>query len=371
MFVTVTWLKVKKEIIITSLLAISLALGLGIVSLGLFGAAPPTTTLETLLDVYTQKGGIGSNVSGGTFQPPDEVSVYAHLTRGGIELNSTDVTFTIRTPGAEEIPRAATTNGSGIAHTTFSLLPSEGHILGTWHVTANATVDSKSAEDTLTLLAQVEDALLTLNGKRNGATSTIFLPNETVVLEAQVLYRNASMTSITINFTVRIPSGATFLTNTTSADTAGGANVTFQIPWPSDSSLGIWQATAQAEVYEKLLNATTSFECKLLPVTIDVYTQQGGYGPNSPGGTFLVNDTVYIYAEVRDELNNTVPYVYVSFEVRDPANQSAYRTQQTDLSGIANITHRVSEGGTYQVYVVVQYDQETALDTLILIANQS
>jgi|GEM_PF-1180357 len=359
-------MKAKKEILFSSLLAVSLAIGLGVVSLGLFGATPPITPSEIVLDIYTQKGGIGINASGGIFHPLDEVSFYAYLTKGGVGVNNATITFTIKAPDARELVKTAVTNSSGVASTLLSLLPSEGRVIGIWNVTANTTVDNTFIADELTLQTQTEEAQLTLYSKRDGVSSTMFLPNETVLLEAQASYRNVSMASLPINFIILNPFGNFSIEETVLTDTDGVANVTFQIPWPSDYSLGIWQATAQAEIYEKPLNTTISFECELLPVTIDVFTQQGGYGQNTPGGVFLVDDTVYIGAQLRDQLNQTVPSWSVAFEVRAPTNMSEYRTLWTDYTGTTGYSHPYGDIGTYIVYVTAKYYNEDGTDVIVI-----
>ncbi len=373
-------MKAKKEILF-SLLAVSLAIGLGVVSLGLFGATPPITPSEIVLDVYTQKGGIGSNASGGVFESLDEVPLYAYLTKDGVGVNGTVISFAIKAPDAREIMKAAMTNDSGIASAVLSFLPSEGRVVGVWNVIANTTVDSTSVADELTLQTQTEEALLTLVSKRDGVFSTMFLPNETVFLEAQAAYRNASMYLLAINFTVLTPSTTVFLTEAVPADADGVANVTFQIPWlPSPSSLGIWQATAQAEIYEKSLSTIINFECELLPVTIDVFTQQGGYGQNTPGGTFLLGDAVLIYVQVRDQFNKSVPNLpLIGFEMRGPVNYT--RTLQTNTTGIAELSppHQIPNDpdfvGIYEVYVTADYfnaddTQVRVIDTLTFTVTQ-
>lgn len=371
-------MKAKKEILF-SLLAVSLAIGLGVVSLGLFGATPPITPSEIVLDVYTQKGGIGSNASGGIFESLDEVPLYAYLTKDGVGVNGTVISFAIKAPDAREIMKAAMTNDSGIASAVLSFLPSEGRVVGAWNVIANTTVDSTSVADELTLQTQTEEALLTLVSKRDGVISTMFLPNETVFLEAQAAYRNASLYLLAINFTVLTPSQTVFRTEAIPADADGVANVTFQIPWPSDSSLGIWQATAQAEIYEKSLTTIVNFECELLPVTIDVFTQQGGHGQNTPGGTFMLGDTVLIYVQVRNQFNKTVLYLPVGLEIRGGPLGSEFRTLNTNNTGTAEYSHPIPNDpeyvGIYEVYVTADYYNEDdtpvrVIDTLTFVVQQ-
>jgi hypothetical protein len=370
----------KVEVLVTSILAISLALGLGTVSYGLFSETPTPTKLVTVLDIFTQKGGMGINVSGGNFEPFDNVSIYAYLTQGGIKLVNQTVAFLISAPDDTQMVRTASTNDLGIAETDLSLLPSEGHVVGTWNVLANATVDNEAVNDTLDFQCESQSARIDLFSERNGVPSISFLPNETVLLEAQLSYRNASIAGTPVTFDVQTPNNTEFFYQpqavTTNSD--GTANVTFQIPWPSEAqstSLGTWQISAASEVYGQALNATANFECSLLLPIIDVYTQNGGVGPNMPGGNFVLNETVVLYAQVRDELNHTVPNQGVAFEIRAPnGTDIAILTNTTDSSGIANVIIRVPPDpayiGTFEVYASTSYQDAVLLDTLTFAVTQ-
>jgi hypothetical protein len=370
----------KKELLGAALLAIALAAGLGTISYGLFSESPPTTKLESTLNIYTPKSGIGVNVSGGDFEPFDDVSVYAYLTQGGVQVKSSQITFTVKKPDGTETVRTSLTNDTGIAETNLSFLPPEGLVIGTWQILANATVNNEPLNATLTLQCKPKNARIDLLSKSNGVASNSFLPSQNVFLEAQVSYKNASIAGAPVTFEVKTPNNTDFspARTTVLTDTLGTANVTFPIPWPSDLSLGTWQATATSEVYQQTVNATTSFECKLLPPVIDVYTQKGGYGPNAPGGTFVLNDTVSLYAEVRDTLNHTVRGLLVGFEVKKygVSNVSVdyVRTQTTNDSGIAYLAHSIfpdpAYAGTYEVYVSAENpDGILLLDTLTFTAQ--
>jgi hypothetical protein len=370
----------KKETFAATILAIGLALGLATISYGLFSETPAPTKLEAALDVFTQKGGIGINISGGNFEPFDNVSMYAYLTQGGIKLVNQSVSFLITRPDDTKIVRGASTNDLGIAETDLSLLPSEGHVVGTWHVLANATVDNEAVNDTLDLQCESQNARIDLFSERNGVPSISFLPNETVLLEAQLSYRNASIAGTPVTFDVQTPNSTEFFyqPQTVTTDSNGTANVTFQIPWPSEvqfTSLGTWQISAASEVYGQTLNATANLECSLLPPIIDVFTQKGGVGPNMLGGNFALNETVVLYAEVRDELNHTVPNQVVGFFLKDPnGTDFAYLAQPTSSSGIASVTIRVPPDpaylGTFEVYARTQYHETVLLDTLTFTATQ-
>ena len=366
----------KKQMLAASILAISLAVGLGTISFGLFSEGPPSPKLESVLDVYTQKGGLGFNVSDGDFEPFDNVSIYAYLTQGGIKLQNRPVTFTIEKPDGSEIVRTISTNDLGIAEADTYLLPSEGHVAGTWHVVANATVDNEAIDDTLDLQCKSQNARIEISSKRNGVPSTSFLPSDLVLLEAQLSYRNASIAGTPVTFEVSIPNGTEFLLQTVSTNDLGTANITFQIPWPSDSSLGIWQISAASEVYGQTLKVSAGFECELLPLAMDVFTQKGGIGPNTPGGYFTLNETVILYAEVRDVLNQTMPSQLITFAIIQPNGTAlAYFTQMTNSSGIANITIRIPPVaeyvGTYEVYARTVSNDVVLLDTLTFTVTQS
>jgi hypothetical protein len=365
----------KKEVLAASILAIGLVVGLGTMSYGLFSEAPTVAKLKSTLDVFTQKGGLGVNVSDGNFEPFDNVSVYAYLTQGGIKLENCSVTFTIKRPDDTQIVRTALTNDLGTAETDLYLLPSEGHVIGTWHILANATVDNEGVNDTLNFQCESKSARIDVFSEKNGVPSISFLPNDTVLLEAQLSYRNASIAGTPVTFDVRTPNGTEFLLQTVTTNSLGTVNVTFQIPWPSDLSSGIWQIFAMSEVYGQTLHATTSLGCFSLQPAIDVFTQKAGIGQNTPGGHFTLNDTVVLYAEVRDELNQTVPNQLIGFAIKDPNGTSlAYLVETTNSSGIANITIGIPPDaayvGTFEVYARTRYYEIVLLDTLTFMARQ-
>jgi hypothetical protein len=363
----------KKEMFVASLLAIALAAGLGTISYGLFAEAP-SQKLESRLDIYTPKGGIGVNVSSGTFEPFEIAPVFAYLTHGGIPVKSSEVTFTITPPNGTEMVKTVLTNDTGVAETDISFLPPEGDVIGTWQVLANASANKEAVDATLTLQCKSENARIDVFSRRNGAASNSFLPLDEVFLEAQVTYKNASIVGAPVTFEVKMPNNTEFLSQTIPTDSLGTANVTFQIPSPSDLSLGTWQAQTTSQIYGQALNATTNFDCELLLPVIDVYTQKGGYGPNGQGGNFVLNETVSLYAEVRNALNHTVRGILVGFEVRKYGVSSGnvsvdyVRTQTANDSGIAYLAHSIfpdpAYAGTYVVYVSAEYEGILLLDTL-------
>jgi hypothetical protein len=375
--------QVRKELARASLLAMALAAGLGTMSYALFAGSPPAKKLEPMLDTYTTKGGIGIDAGGGLYEPGDNVAVYAHLTVGGIPVNGSQVTFTVRKPNVTETVETVYTNDSGVAEIPLSFLLSEGtRIIGDWRIMANASANNEAVDDMITLRCKSENARIEVSSKRNGAVSNSFLPDSEVFLEARLSYRNTSIADAPVSFEVKTPNDTDLLSpnvKTVLTDKLGTANITFRIPWPSGFSLGTWQATVTSRIYEQNVNDTTEFDCQLVPPTIDVYTDKGGQGQNVRDGTYMLNETIVFYAQVRGSINQTLPNNLVSFEIKFFNVTSVPWTQvltvrQTNALGIANTTIRtppIAEYvGTWAVYVTVQYGDTLLIDTLIFTTEQ-
>jgi hypothetical protein len=362
-----------KEMLMASILAIGLSAGLVTISIGLFSEPIPAARL-TVLDAFTQRGGIGINSSEVNFEPFDNVSIYAYLTRGGVSLKNGSVTFDVQTPYNYQIIKTVLTNDSGFAQTDLSLLPSEGHVIGTWHVLAEATVDNEPVVDRLDFDCESQNARMDVFFESNGVSSISFLPSDLVSLEAQLSYRDAPIAGTPVTFNVNTPNGTQFLLETTTTNDLGRANISVRVPWPSTLSLGIWRASAASEVFGQVVNTSASSECYLASRTLDVFTQKAGAGPNTFGGYFL-NETVDLYAEVRDEFNQTVPNQVIGFYIRGP-NQTdvGYLVGKTNSSGIANQTIFVPSDvpalvGTFEVYARTGYSDIVLLDAVTFVAK--
>jgi hypothetical protein len=126
--------------------------------------------------------------------------------------------------------------------------------------------------------------------------------------------------------------------------------------------------------------------------TIDVFTQLSGKGTDKSGGNFNItqNDTVYIYAEVRNASNIPQGSRLVSYEIHWPAsspqNGSIYDsgTSTTNASGIAEIPslppHYIpvwalalqgrDPSGTWLVYATTSIDDQPLIDTLTFLVQR-
>jgi uncharacterized protein YfaS (alpha-2-macroglobulin family) len=357
----------SKELLAASLVALGLAAGLGTISFAL----PSAMKVRTVLDIYTPNSGIGIDSPGGTFEPNDNVSIIAYLAQGGIPVKDKEVTLSIRNPDGTEKVNVAHTNDSGFIQTLLSFLPSETNLIGSWQISARCIVDDEAAEDALTLHCKSEDVHLDVFSKKNGAASNSFLPLDNVFLGARLSYKNAPIAGAPVAFEIKTPNDTELfpLPQTVTTDSRGEANVTFSIPMPSNFTLGTWTVIATSEHFEQVVNVTTNFDSTLLSPVIDVYTQKEGQGPNRFGGIFVDNETVYLFAEFRDQLNQTLSNRLVSFEVRKEDGSIHYaREQSTDISGIANITQSLypdpSNAGVYLAYVSIEYYGAILLDTL-------
>ena len=211
--------------------------------------------------------------------------------------------------------------------------------------------------------------------EKNGAISLSFLPQDQVLLEAHVSSNNASVAGAPVTFEVEMPNRTDFLVNETNTDSLGTANVTFQIPWPSiitsenTGELGTWQTQATVEIHGQKASDITNFTCHIQAPTIYMYTDKGGGGQNTSGGTFYTNETVKVYIEVCDELNHTVPYIPVAFEAVIFGG-GLYRTDvnTTDASGIATITNPIipNVAAKYVDTATASYGGSIVTDNIII-----
>jgi len=354
--------------LIAAILAILLGTGLGAVSYSYFAEMPSPQPPVRMLDIYTQKGGLGLNESGGIFEPFDIVNVYAFLINGNTAIRGAQVTFILKNPENTEILETSSTDDSGIATIDFTL-SSEHFISGVWQVSAHANIDSEVVKDFLSFECHSLNAQIHVYTKRKDTINTVFLPKDNVSIEAELSYKDNPVNDVQVMFEARFPNGTVFLTQSSLTDNFGVASVTFQIPWSSENVLGVWHIMVESTVYQQPVNATVDFECRLLPIVLDVYTQKGGLGQNEPSGSFVLNETVYLYAEIRDSLNETIPEKIVSFEIRGPnGTTTLWYVKSTNSSGIATALFRIppveDSIGIWEIYARAEFTDTVILDTV-------
>jgi hypothetical protein len=360
-------LNLKKDVLVTSILAVILSGGLAIASYALVTETLQPKNQAIVLDVYTQKGGLGANVSGGVFEPSDSVILHAYLTGGGSPINDVQVTFTAKN-SENEIGREASTNTSGEASVNF-ILPTNESAVGTWDVLASADMEGQSVNDTLSFICYASSVYLSVHTEKNSLSTTVFVPTDNVSVVAFLTLKNVPIANAQVDFEIVLPNGTVFLTQSSVTDSFGIASIGFQIPWPSTNVLGYWHVAVQSEVYEQHLDASSSFESQVLPLVIDVFTNKGGRGQNVPGGTFVLNDTVYLYAEIRDVLNATMAGKVAGLTVEKQDGMKFLGVVvQTDAFGIATFMFHIpidqSLIGTVLVIARADFNDTLIIDTL-------
>jgi hypothetical protein len=179
----------KKELLVTSLLAIALAVGLGALSFGLFSAAPPNVQIE----VSAKKNGATSL----SFLPQDQVLLEAHVSNNNASIAGAPVTFEVESPNGTDFGiLEANTDSLGTAKVTFaipwpSIITSESPWeLGTWQTKATVTTNGQTIYATTnftceTLMPTI-DVYTEKGGQGPNAPGGTFTTNETVLVYIEV-----------------------------------------------------------------------------------------------------------------------------------------------------------------------------------------
>lgn len=208
--------------------------------------------------------------------------------------------------------------------------------------------------------------------------SNFFLSSEEITLVANVSgISEAPSAEAQVNFTIRGPPNAyqnITIVKTVKTNSSGIATATVPIPYNAEhpeTVIGIWSASATVETTEGPITDTLAFEVKPPPKpSVDVYTDRGGEGPNTPSLPYNPGNKVYLYAEVS---NGTAPIgnQAVAFAAYGPKNELVFITAlRTNSSGIATTNFRIFSQseislGTWQVIVTVKIDDQVFFDALV------
>lgn len=120
-------------------------------------ATSVTGGLGREIDLYSQRGGVGANQTGGVFQPQNEVVLYALVTYNECPIQNILVSFEVDGPTNPytniTLVLTAATNASGLAEIRFRIpLPIEHQaeiVFGVWKACATANVDEQTVIDTM------------------------------------------------------------------------------------------------------------------------------------------------------------------------------------------------------------------------------
>lgn len=111
------------------------------------GSATVTLPPEQVVDVYTQRGGVGANVSSDSFAPTETILFNASLTFQGAPVPGIIVQFITYDPHGTPTARNSVSGPDGVAVLNFTL-PSNP-IFGNYVTLASATVNGNSYNDTV------------------------------------------------------------------------------------------------------------------------------------------------------------------------------------------------------------------------------
>jgi len=118
---------------------------------------PPKPHPPVYFDVYTQRGGEGSNAFAGSFKPDEEVLLIVGITEGDFPVGNQSVVFEVIGPSNPQHNISAlvrtVTNSSGIGSATLKI-PSASKqstqtVVGTWIVQSQIGLDQDTVGDTM------------------------------------------------------------------------------------------------------------------------------------------------------------------------------------------------------------------------------
>jgi hypothetical protein len=349
-------MNLKREVIIAALLATMLGIGLGFASYSLVSESPRKTVLR-VIDVHTQRGGLGAGELGGIFGPNEFVQLSAYSTADGLPINQTEVTFTIKNPNEDETESSAITDDSGIAEINLKL-PNNESAIGNWTVTATANVENETISDSLLFECRIASTpivtvkALDLYTQQGGlginGLGGAFGPGEVVQLFAYLTGNGLPINQTEVAFTICQYSGNA-TTESALTDDVGIARINFTLPSGS-SSEGNWSVSAIAHVENETVSDFLFFGCGIIKASMLVVTKRNGnLTVNFNPKDYVTVDT-HVYCE-----NDSLP-AQLWLDVMLP-NRSYFLQQPitTDVFGNATTEFQIpwpgNVFGTWQIHV--------------------
>lgn len=130
----------------------------------------PSSAGAVALDLFTDKGGLGANASGGLYHSNSRIILYANVTYNGEGVADILVAYEVRNALNHTIISSTTRSDlEGVARTNLTVpsAPPE-EVFGTWTAFATASVAQKSASDRLTFEVIVDPPLLPGDANHDG-----------------------------------------------------------------------------------------------------------------------------------------------------------------------------------------------------------
>jgi hypothetical protein len=266
-------------------------------------ASLPIVTVRTL-DVYTQRGGLGINESGGIFEQEEVVQLFAYLTANGSPINTTEVAFNLRNPSGNETVESALTDVSGKAKINLTL-PSDVSALGIWSILAVANFGNETVSDFMVFDCQVKGVTppvrttLDLCTQRGGMGfdefGGIFGPGEVVQLSACLFGDGFPINQTEVVFTI-CQYGGNPVADSALTDNRGIAKVNYTIP-PGRASEGNWSISAVAQVGNETVSDSLFIGCRTVTASMLVTTKRYGVLDVSFSPLDSVTVDMHVYCE--------------------------------------------------------------------------
>jgi len=199
-----------------------------------------------LIDVYTQRGGIGQGEASRPFKVGELVVLFADVKNNGVPLADKLVEFHVYGPPNpyENYTTiiAQPTNSSGIASVCFRIGPIgmehwKEKLVGTWQIIAETLVDHEILRDSVTFECDWDltvDLFTQRGGEGFGTSSNAFKAGEVVSLYMRVMNRTVSMPNMSVEFRVQLTSYNAF------TNESGIATVSFRLPWKVETTYKVY-----------------------------------------------------------------------------------------------------------------------------------
>jgi len=206
------------------------------------------------LDVYTRRGGIGSNEPDGIFKIGELVCLFAKVEYNDFPVPDKLVSFFVYGPSNPyenvTVVLGGTTNSSGVASACFRIGPMgiehwEEIFLGTWLVIANVEISGDVVNDSLTFEC-TWDLSVDLFTQRGGTgffmQSSSFKAGEIVILYMKVTNRTVPVANVLVEYKVYDdPSNYSWYTRYDAlTNETGVATISFRLPWEIETNYTIY-----------------------------------------------------------------------------------------------------------------------------------
>ena len=207
----------------------------------------------------------GQNSTSTTFNPFDQIQLFAQVTYGNATQPDILVTFKVQSPSnspnAMNITRITATNANGDAECSFQL-PMYGEnqdsLIGTWQASAtiqttNGTIQNSLQKNlTFTTLWNLEIASINIQNAQ-GQNQSIFYPGNTIAVQLSINNHGPSQTA---NITINLKDSTGKIINQTQIpnkqiDTTNPTQIPANIQIPSNATLG--EASITAAIFSRTL----------------------------------------------------------------------------------------------------------------------